>query len=177
MHRLFVAIRPPRIIREQLIGIMHGISGARWQSDEQLHLTLRFIGEVDRHRAEDIAAALGRVTFPAFSIALNGIGYFDENGRKGQLWAGVTPHGTLERLHRKVDSTLKQAGVEPDRRAFLPHITIARMNSRSGPIDNFADMQGGLSSASFEIRHFALFESTLGSEGARYETIARYPLG
>mgnify|MGYP001113377463 CR=1 FL=1 len=58
-HRLFVALRPPRPIRARLIAAMHGISGARWQDDDQLHLTLRFIGEVDRHRAEDIAAALG----------------------------------------------------------------------------------------------------------------------
>src|SRR3546814_10503522 len=61
MHRLFVAIRPPAAIRKALLSIMGGVEGARWQSDDQLHLTLRFIGEVDRHRADDIAAALATV--------------------------------------------------------------------------------------------------------------------
>ena len=59
MHRLFVAIRPPAEIRRALTALMGGVAGARWQDDDQLHLTLRFIGEVDHHRAEDIAAALG----------------------------------------------------------------------------------------------------------------------
>ena len=57
MHRLFVALRPPVPVRDHLLDLMHGVEGARWQSDDQLHLTLRFIGEVDRHQASDIAAA------------------------------------------------------------------------------------------------------------------------
>ena len=57
MHRLFVAIRPPRAVRQRLLAIMGGVRGARWQSDDQLHLTLRFIGEVDRHLGDDIHAA------------------------------------------------------------------------------------------------------------------------
>ena len=69
-HRLFVALRPPRPIRQQLLAAMHGISGARWQDDEQLHLTLRFIGEVDHHRAEDIAAALGSLYAPAIEARI-----------------------------------------------------------------------------------------------------------
>ena len=60
MRRLFVAIRPPAPIRALLLDAMGGIGGARWQSDDQLHLTLRFIGEVDRHLAGDIHAALDR---------------------------------------------------------------------------------------------------------------------
>ncbi|WP_328805032.1 RNA 2',3'-cyclic phosphodiesterase [Parasphingopyxis marina] len=155
---------------------MQGISGARWHSDEQLHLTLRFIGDVDRHRAEDVAAALGHIAFPQFEIALRGIGHFGDLSRQRQLWAGVSPHRDLEKLHAKVDSALRQIGIEPDRRAFLPHITIARLNRNAGPIDAFAETHGGLSSDPFAVGHFALFESSLGREGARYETIARYPL-
>jgi 2'-5' RNA ligase len=176
MHRLFVAIRPPRAIREQLLALMQGISGARWQTDEQLHLTLRFIGDVDRHRAEDIAAALGQIAFSSFEIALQGIGHFGDISRQRQLWAGLSPYDDLEKLHLKVDSALRKIGIEPDRRAFLPHITIARLNRNTGPTEAFADTQGGLSSAPFAVHHFALFESDLSGEGARYETIARYPL-
>ena len=90
MHRLFVAIRPPTPIRERLIASMGGISGARWQSDEQLHLTLRFIGEVDRHRADDIHAALGGIHQSPFELALNGIGVFD---RRDRPEASVRPSG------------------------------------------------------------------------------------
>src|SRR3546814_10296472 len=63
MHRLFVAIRPPPAIRVRLLGLMHGIAGARWQDDDQLHLTLRFVGEVDRPQADDLADALGHIRF------------------------------------------------------------------------------------------------------------------
>ena len=86
-HRLFVALRPPRAIREMLISAMHGVSGARWQSEEQLHLTLRFIGEVDRHRAEDIAAALGAIYAPAVTARIAGVELFERQGRPHMLWA------------------------------------------------------------------------------------------
>ena len=106
---------------------MGGISGARWQSDDQLHLTLRFIGEVDRHLAGDIHAALGAIHQAAFEIALNGIGAFDRRGWPDAVWAGVLPHEPLKALHKKVDAALARVGVEPEQRAYLPHITLARL--------------------------------------------------
>src|SRR3546814_1986024 len=100
-HRLFVALRPPRPVRDILRAAMHGISGARWQSDEQLHLTLRFIGEVDHHKAEDIAAALGALYAPSVVARLAGVGLFERQGRAHMGWAGVEPHEPLVALHRK----------------------------------------------------------------------------
>ena len=94
MHRLFVGLRPPEAIRARLLAIMGGIPGARWQSDDQLHLTLRFIGEVDRPQAEDAALALSGVQFPPFEVALAGVGMFDTRGRPNALWAGVRPTRT-----------------------------------------------------------------------------------
>ena len=119
MHRLFVAIRPPAAVRSVLLEAMGGISGARWQRDDQLHLTLRFIGEVDRHLAGDIHAALGAVHQPTFEIALNGIGHFERRGWPDAVWAGITPHDPLHALHKKVDAALSRVGVAPDQRAFL----------------------------------------------------------
>ena len=177
MHRLFVAIRPPVPIRDRLIGAMGGIVGARWQDDDQLHLTLRFIGEVDRPLAEDIAAALGGVRHPPFEIALDGLGIFDRKGRRDALWAGVAPHDALATLHRKVDQALVRAGLPPEGRAYLPHITLARFGKAAGPIDGFAAAHGGLSSAPFPVTHFGLFKATLGGEGAHYEMVERYALG
>lgn len=175
MHRLFVAIRPPAAVLARLLGLMAGVRGARWQRDEQIHLTLRFIGEVDRHRAEDVVAALGAIHHPSFSIALNGIGSFEQRGH-GALWAGVTPHDELKRLHKKVDQACLRAGVAVDTRAYLPHITIARLGRSAGPIDAFVQGAGGLTSPAFSVDGFALFESDLTPEGPIYSIIERYRL-
>ncbi len=156
---------------------MGGISGARWQSDDQLHLTLRFIGEVDRHRAGDVHAALGAIHQPRFEIALNGIGAFDRRGWPDAVWAGVTPHEPLKALHKKVDAALARVGIEPDQRAFLPHITLARLKRSSGPVGNLLESSGGLASPPFTVDHFALFESDLTPDGAVYSIVERYPLG
>jgi 2'-5' RNA ligase len=177
MHRLFVAIRPPAPIRAILMAAMGGISGARWQTEDQLHLTLRFIGEVDRHRAGDIHAALGAIHQPAFQVTLNGIGAFDRRGQAEAVWAGVTPPEPLHVLHKKVDAALARIGVEPDQRAFLPHITLARLKRSSGPVGNLLEQSGGLASPPFTVDHFALFESDLTPGGAVYSMIERYPLG
>lgn len=177
MHRLFVAIRPPAAIRGLLLGAMGGISGARWQSEDQLHLTLRFVGEVDRHRAGDIHAALGGIHHAPFEIALNGIGAFERRGQPDAVWAGVAPHEPLKGLHKKVDAALIRVGIAPDERAYLPHITLARLKRSSGPVGNLLEQSGGLSSPPFTVDSFALFESDLTEEAAVYSIIERYPLG
>ena len=177
MHRLFVAIRPPAAIRALLLAAMGGISGARWQSEDQLHLTLRFIGEVDRHLAGDIHAALGAIHQPPFEIALNGLGHFDRRGWPDAVWAGVSPHEPLHALHKKVDSTLSRVGVPPDQRAFLPHITLARLKRSSGPVGDLLEQSGGLKSNTFTVDYFALFESDLTESGAVYSIVERYKLG
>lgn len=177
MHRLFVAIRPPPAIRKLLLDTMGGISGARWQSDDQLHLTLRFIGEVDRHRAGDVHAALGAVHQPPFELVLNGIGAFERRGFADAVWAGVAPHAPLRALHKKVDAALARVGVAPDERAYLPHITLARLKRGAGPVGNLLESAGGLASPPFAVDHFALFESDLTTDAAVYSMIERYPLG
>jgi 2'-5' RNA ligase len=177
MHRLFVAVRPPEHVRRLLLAAMGGVSGARWQSDEQLHITLRFIGEVDRHQASDIDAALASVHHPPFEIAVNGLGTFERRGKPEVIWAGVAPHEPLAGLHRKIDQALARAGVEPDRRAYHPHITLARLKRTSGPVGNLIGGVGGLASPPFAVEQFALYESRLTPEGAVYSAIERYALG
>ena len=176
MHRLFVAIRPPRLLRQALLDAMGGVNNARWQNEEQLHLTLRFIGQVDRHRAEDVAAALGQVHHPKFTMALDGIGEFEKRGRIDSLWAGITPHEPAKALHKKVSQALQRVGVPPETRAFLPHITLARFGRAAGPLGDIAMRAGGLSSPPVEIDEFCLYESELSPEGSIYTVAARYPL-
>jgi RNA 2',3'-cyclic 3'-phosphodiesterase len=176
MHRLFVGIRPPLAIRQQLEALMGGVPGARWQDDAQLHITLRFIGEVERPQAEDVALALSALRFPALDVALAGVGQFDTRGRPNALWAGLRPHEALAQLHRKIDQALVRIGLAPEGRAYLPHITLARLNAGAGTTDRFLAEHAGLSSPLFTISQFLLYESHLGHGGARYEAVARYPL-
>jgi 2'-5' RNA ligase len=176
MHRLFVALRPPRAMRAQLLDAMGGVPNARWQSDDQLHLTLRFIGEVDRPLADDIAAALGAVDRPRPTVALAGVGAFDRKGLVHTVWAGIAADEALKQLHDRIERALVRTGVPPDQRAFKPHITLARLNRQAGPVEPFLARTAGLASVPAAIDAFILFESRLGSDGASYEAIARYPL-
>ena len=175
MHRLFIAIRPPREIRERLLGTMGGVQNARWQSDDQLHLTLRFVGEVDRHQAEDVAATLGSIRHGPFPICLSGVGSFGRHG-KGALWAGVAPHQELKALHKKLDQSLVRVGFSPENRAYHPHITTARLGRGAGPAEPYIERWAGLTSEPFAVDRICLYESSLGSEGARYRIVERYPL-
>lgn len=176
MRRLFVAIRPPERIRALLLGAMGGVGGARWQDEDQLHLTLRFIGEVDRHQAGDVQAALGGIHHPGFEVSLNGIGTFDRRGRPETIWAGVEPQDPLKMLHKKVDQALLRVGVEPEQRAYLPHITLARLKRSSRSVRGLIEEAGGLRSEPFRVDHFALFESRLTTERAVYTILEHYPL-
>jgi 2'-5' RNA ligase len=156
---------------------MGGVAKARWQRDDQLHLTLRFIGEVDRHQAADIAAALGGVHYPRFALALDGFGYFDRKGRVDTLWVGVTPHEEVRALHHKIDRALVAAGIAPEQRGFQPHITIARFARSAGPLEMLMPELGGVASGPYEMTDVCLHESTLGPDGAVYTIVGRYPLG
>jgi 2'-5' RNA ligase len=176
MHRLFVAIRPPEPIRDLLIDAMDESPDFRWQHDEQLHLTLRFIGEVDRPLADDIAAALTRIHAERFSLRIAGTGRFEQRN-SGSLWAGVEPKAPVAALASKIERTCVGLGLEPERRAFHPHITLARWKGRrSREIADFLQRTRGLGSEPFDVSEFILFESRLSRHGAHYEEAASYPL-
>ncbi len=176
MHRLFVGIRPPRAMRHHLLDRMDGIEGARWQDDAQLHITLRYIGEVERPMAEDVAAVLSTIHAPAIDVALAGTGTFDKRGRINAIWAGVAPPAPLAALHRKIDHALVRIGLPPEGRAFVPHITLARLNGSSSPVGGFLTAHAGMTSDAMRIDNFLLYESHIGRDGSRYDAIARYPL-
>ena len=129
MHRLFVAIRPPEAVRDLLIDAMDDSADFRWQDDEQLHLTLRFIGEVERPLAEDLAGALGMIRAAPFGLRIVGVGRFEQRS-SGALWAFVEPRAPVSALAAKVERGCQQAGLEPERRVFHPHITLARWKGR-----------------------------------------------
>ena len=180
MHRLFVALRPPSIVRTMLDDAMTGVDGARWQDDDQLHLTLRYIGEVDSRTADDVAAALSRVVAPVPTVAVDGVGRFEKRGRADSLWAAVEPRDVLTALHAKVDRAFVGAGLAPDSRAYLPHVTLARL-SRNGhdarQVERWLAQHAGLRTPPFAASHLVLYESRLAPGGATYDAVMRWPLG
>ena len=176
MPRLFVAIRPPEPIRDLLIDAMDDSADFRWQDDEQLHLTLRFVGEVDRPVAEDLAATLGQIHAPRMELRIAGVGRFEQRS-SGALWAGVEPKAPVAALASKVERACESAGLEPERRAFHPHITLARWKGRrTREVQDFLTRTSGLSSEPFDVTEFILFESRLSRHGAHYEPVESYPL-
>jgi 2'-5' RNA ligase len=176
MHRLFVAVRPPEDIRDLLLDAMEDGADFRWQDDGQLHLTLRFIGEVDRPTAEDLAAALGTIRAPVFALQIQGTGRFEQRN-SGALWAGVEPNAPIAALAAKIERSCQTIGLEPERRAFHPHITLARWKGRrTREVAAFLDRTRGLVSDPFRVDRFILYESRLSRHGAHYEEMVSYPL-
>ena len=176
MHRLFVALRPPIAIRDRLIDLMDGVEGARWQDDDQLHITLRFIGEVDRRTAEDVATALSALRGDLPPLRLDGCGTFETKGRPNAIWAGIAPREPLATLHKKINRAMIRIGLEPEHRAYIPHITLARLAGSAGPIDSYLARHAALTSPDFAVTHMTLYESRLGHNGGSYEPIERYAL-
>ena len=176
MHRLFAAIRPPEDIRDLLVDAMDDSADFRWQQDEQLHLTLRFVGEVERPVAEDLASALAKIRSAPFELRVHGTGRFEQRN-SGALWAGAEPKAPVAALAAKVERVCQSVGLEPERRAYHPHITLARWKGRrTREVADFLERTRGLASDPFQVDRFILFESRLSRHGAHYEEVASYPL-
>jgi 2'-5' RNA ligase len=170
MHRLFVALPIPEGVTDLLLDLMDGPERLRWVHADSLHITLRFIGEVDGATAEDVAAALGSLHFPAFHLALAGVGSFSHR-RHGALWAGVAPREPLAALAAKVERSVQSAGLPPETRAYHPHITLARWSGASPAIEGWLRHHAALASPPWHADRLTLFESRLGKAGPHYEEV------
>ncbi|MCR4376758.1 MAG: RNA 2',3'-cyclic phosphodiesterase [Rhodospirillales bacterium] len=175
MVRLFVGLTLPQTHRQRLSLLGHGIEGARWVAPENLHLTLRFIGEVDEHVGEAVAEALNGVNGKPFGVTLHGLGTFGHPPHA--LWVGAedAPSGALAALNGAVESVLVRQGLEPEHRKFAPHVTLARFRKASvNRLVQFLEINGALALEPFEVAGFTLFQSHLRPEGAEYERIVEY---
>jgi RNA 2',3'-cyclic 3'-phosphodiesterase len=167
---------PPEA-REALARLGGGVPGARWVPRENLHLTLRFIGEVDEGLADDLDAALAGIEAPGFACELTGVGHFGNPAQARVLWAGVEPARPVQFLYEKVESALVRSGLEPERRKFTPHVTLARLHhSPRDRIGAFLAEYGTFRFGPIEVDRFVLFRSFLGREAATYRAEAEYPL-
>jgi len=172
--RLFAALRPPEAICEALLDTMEGLDGARWQDFDNLHITLRFIGEVGPHQADDIALALSRVEIRPFTVEISGVGHFETKGRPNAIWAAIVPSAPLTSLQQSVERACQRAGLAAETRKFIPHITLARLNKASGDIGPWLARHGQLAHGPWQCDSFALFESRLLPGGSVYQEIARF---
>jgi 2'-5' RNA ligase len=178
MIRLFVGLELPEKLRDRLAGLGAGIEGVRWIPEENLHLTLRFIGEVDEAQAEDIVEALDRVEAPPFEIVLDGLGTFGAGAKLRAVWVGVQPSPPLQALHRKIDRAVQRAGLPPEGRRFVPHVTLARLGSAAAKdrLEPFIAHNAAFRSRPVRVTGFTLFQSYVTSEGADYVAVERFDL-
>jgi len=174
--RLFVAIRPPAAVRARLLAAAGGVPGARWQDDDQLHLTLAFLGEVSDAVADDLELALGQVRSPPFPLEVRGVGHFERKGAPSALWAALAPSEPLAALRERVVSACRRAGAPPDGKAFRPHITLARLGRGAGPAAGWLSAHGLLSAGPWQVDSFALYASHLRPEGSFYEPLSSFRL-
>lgn len=177
MPRLFIAVDLPETIKNNLSLMAFGIPGAKWVAPEQLHLTVRFIGEVDGGLFHDIQEILDEIHFASFSLQLKGVGYFPPRGAPRVLWIGLDKSEPLQLLRKKIDTALLRARIEPEGRKYSPHITLARLkNSPVNKIANFLSGNGLFSQEPFQVEDFKLYSSVLSPKGAYHKVERIYPL-
>ena len=177
MIRLFAAIAPPPEIAEGLLRRQQGIPRARWRSPEQMHVTLRFFGDIQEPVAAELDDELRAIAGAPFDLALEGVGAFGEGGDIRALWAGVSDSPPLRQLAGRCESAARRAGVKPEKRAYRPHLTMAYLK-RPDPVRVAAWIQGHnlLRSPPFRVDRFGFYSSWTSSEGSRYELEREYSL-
>lgn len=177
MPRLFVAADLSDDVKDKLAAMSYGLPGAAWVPPDQMHLTLRFIGEVDEDRFRTIREALGGVQGKSFYLTLKGVGHFPKRGDPEVLWAGVPENEGLIRLRNRIESLLVRRGVEPEARKFHPHVTLARIKDARAPwIGRYLVDNSLFALHEIPVQGFSLWSSRLTPEGALHHLEAEYPL-
>lgn len=177
MPRLFVALPLPEALREQLSDLAGGLPGARWVPPENYHLTLRFIGEVEGWRADELDEALAGIRARPFDLQLAGLDIFEKAGRIHSLHVKAERGERLVHLQSKVETALQRAGLPPERRRFAPHVTLARTDKVApDKLIGFVQAHNLFRPPPVAVERFSLFSSRLGKEQAHYEAEVDYPL-
>jgi len=177
MPRLFTGLQIPAEIGFMLSLKRGGLSGARWIDPENYHITLRFIGDVDRQTAREIADSLEPLSHSlAFTVRLTGLGSFGGD-RPRALFAAVEPSETLLGLQSAQERVLQRAGLAPEGRKFVPHLTLARLQGVSaGDVAGFIAQAGRFEPLSFPVPRFVLYSSRDSVGGGPYVVEQGYPL-
>lgn len=180
--RLFVAIEIPAEVRRALATVIARLEktgrGARWVRVEGIHLTLKFIGEMDEQKIPAIDEALRDVRLPApVEARFRNIGFFPSERYPRVCWAGVEGSPNLAELAAQVDMRIEKFGIEREIRAFKPHLTLARFKSDDGLARLLDEVRkiGTIEFGEMQAREFFLFRSELGRGGSRYTKLAAFP--
>jgi RNA 2',3'-cyclic 3'-phosphodiesterase len=175
MPRLFTAIEIPRGVRQHLALMRAPLPGARWIEAEDMHLTLRFAGDIDARTADEFADLLADIRSPAIAITIKGVGAF--GGREPRvLWAGAEAGPELDALYRAIERAARAVGLEADPRGFKPHVTLARMRgARQHVVAQFLEENGDLRMEPFVASEFVLMSARPGSGGPPYGVEVAYP--
>ena len=180
MIRLFIGLKIPDAIKNQVLDLDKNLTGALWKSAEKLHLTLAFVGNIEEPQAEELRQELQYVRFPAFHLSFKEIGYFAKGDMPHHLWVGVAENKALGELQEKVANVVKklQLGFQ-DKFKFHPHMTLAKLQGTPLPaVLEYISKNNLFHSDEFLVDHFALFISHAKENGeGKYYTIANeYPL-
>jgi 2'-5' RNA ligase len=176
MLRLFTGLEIPKSLGDSLSMLRGGLPGARWIDPENYHLTLRFIGDVDDSLAREIAWLLGQVRRREFELRLDGLSSF--GGRKPRaVVATVAPSPSVMELQAEHERLMQRVGLEPERRKYTPHITLARLrDATSRDVADYLSTRSLFGVAPFKVSRFVLFSSRASVGGGPYVVEAAYPL-
>ena len=175
--RCFIAIVLPEELKAKIAGIQDRLKTAgadvSWTRQEGMHLTLKFLGEVEEKRTPEIERALDMAVdgITAFTLTVSGMGIFPDMRRPRVVWIGLKEEGdNLIRLHKGVDEELKKTGFPSEDRRFTPHITLGRIRSNRNieKLLKLIDVEKGVDSGSFEVSDLHLIKSELKPSGAVY---------
>ena len=168
MPRLFTGIVLPPELADELASLATPLAGARWIEPEDMHVTLRFAGDIDNATADEFHAALSTIDEPAFSLRVAGFGAF--GGQQPRtLWAGVEDNQWLDALQRATERAARSAGLKPEKHSFKAHVTLARLKgTRPEAVARVLSQLGAFTSAPFQVEEFALFSSRPKVGGGPY---------
>jgi 2'-5' RNA ligase len=147
---------------------------------ENLHLTLVFLGELREAELEVAHEAIAALKLPSLSVEFSGLGLFGGE-RPRTAWVGVAPNPDLMRLQQKLETAIRRAGLSPEARRYLPHVTLGRF--RPPPLDVAMRLeraiaeQSGFHTTPMRVSEVVLYESLRQGDRRRYEELVRYPLG
>lgn len=177
MYRLFAALPVPEDLWDRLTALQDDLPGANWRPEENFHITLRFFGELSHSQARDLDDLLGEIRCAPFEVVLEGTGWF---GRREPtaVWARVRESDELRSLSSQCERAARRLGLEPDRRPFTPHVTLAYLNGTSlEDARRWMEKHHTFRGADFTADRFHLYSSHARKAGpSRYEAEADYVL-
>ena len=177
MKRIFIGLQFPRTICDELKNLRGGVISANWVADENYHLTLRFLGECDSNLLDDVCLALSQIRTCSFALQLQGVNHFKKKGVIKSLWVGIVKNPSLIALKTEIDAILQNLNIKNERRAFYPHVTLAKLNNpRLNEVTFFEQVNNLYCSKKILTNYLTIFESHSLKEGSIYQPLIKIPL-